>query len=76
MKIDVQRSGATMTLEFKFHEQIPMQDLLCDLERTIIGTFLTYHNGNKSHTAESLKLNRTTLVEKAKKYGFPINRKL
>jgi DNA-binding NtrC family response regulator len=73
LKIETKKDGAVMFVEFELKHGIPMQDLLCDLERLIVGTFLAYHNGNKSHTAKSLRLNRTTLLEKARKYGYPMN---
>jgi len=71
MQIKSERGNCAMILDFDFKDPIPLQDLLCDFERMIIGTFIMYHKGNKSHTAASLSLNRTTLVMKAAKYGFP-----
>jgi DNA-binding protein Fis len=74
MKVDVEREGVKMSCEFNPENDIPLQDLLCDLERKMLGTVIDHHGGNKSHAAITLKLNRTTLVEKAKKYGFPIKK--
>lgn len=64
-----------MNLTYDDNHTVPLQDLLCDLERTVIATMITANDGVKGYAADQLRLNRTTLVEKAKKYGFPIKKK-
>jgi DNA-binding NtrC family response regulator len=49
--------------------------MLCDLERAVISDMLDSHDGVKAHAADHLCLNRTTLVMKARKYGFPLKGK-
>ncbi len=72
MLVEIRRSGCKMSLECQDGQKIPLQDLLCDLECAIIGKVLGLSGGIKAHTADKLMLNRTTLVEKSKKYGFPL----
>ncbi len=74
VQIKVSKSNCSMILEYDGITPIPMQDLLCALEKETIGTLLTRHKGVKIRVAETLMLNRTTLVEKAKKYGFPLKK--
>lgn len=61
----------SITLEVGEEKGLPLWSALVNLEREIIGKTLEKFNGNKAKTADFLQLNRTTLVEKAKKYGFP-----
>lgn len=70
--VTVEREHAKITLEVSQDAPIQFHDLLCDLERAVIADFLARKNGIKSRVAAALRLNRTTLVEKARKYGFPI----
>jgi DNA-binding NtrC family response regulator len=74
MKIEVRRGSAKMSLECDDGVKIPFQDLQSDLERTTIGELLGRLDGIKARVAKTLMLNRTTLVEKAKKYGFPLKK--
>lgn len=70
MEIEQKGEGYTLTLKSE-GESLPLWQMLVNFEREIIGSVLTMFNGNKAKTADYLQLNRTTLVEKAKKYGFP-----
>jgi DNA-binding NtrC family response regulator len=75
MKITVEREGASMTLECDDSAvSFPLQDLLCDMERSIIDHLLGKFSGVKVRVSEFLELNRTTLVEKCRKYGFPLKK--
>ena len=64
-----------MSLECNEAEKIPLQDLLCDLEKSVLSQIIEKNHGIKARAADQLMLNRTTLVEKAKKYGFPMVKK-
>lgn len=64
-----------MSLEHNGSDPIPLQEMLCDLERAVISDMLDSHDGVKAHAADHLCLNRTTLVMKARKYGFPLKGK-
>lgn len=70
MIIEQNGEGFKIKLETE-GESIPLWLMLVNLECEIIGQTLSMFNGNKAKTADFLQLNRTTLVEKAKKYGFP-----
>ena len=72
MNVIVKRGTATMILTNEPGGFISLQDLLCDLEKEVIGKMLEECGGIKARAADRLRLNRTTLVEKARKYGFPI----
>ena len=70
--ITVVCGAAKVTLEWNnnFH----LQKTLGYFEQQVIGYLLKKHGGIKSHVACELIMNRTTLVEKCKRYGFPIKK--
>jgi len=70
MVVEQKGEGYKLNLETD-GPSIPLWLMLVNLEREVIGQTLEMFNGNKAKTADFLQLNRTTLVEKAKKYGFP-----
>ncbi len=72
MKIEVELDGNTMSMNFDPHHPVRLQDLLCKLEREILVQVIMMRGGVKARAAEALSLNRTTLVEKAKKYEIEI----
>lgn len=45
------------------------------LERSMIDAAMLAHGGNKAHAAKYLGINRTTLVEKMRKYGYRLNKR-
>lgn len=73
--INVVGEGFSINLNYNEENGLPLWAMLVDLERAIIGKTLESYDGNKAKTADHLHLNRTTLVEKAKKYGFPTKTK-
>jgi sigma-54 specific flagellar transcriptional regulator A len=74
MNISVTKKSCHLTLETVEDKPIPLSDLLCDLERATIAEALVKTGGVKARAADMLMLKRTTLVEKAKKYGFPLKK--
>jgi DNA-binding NtrC family response regulator len=52
------------------YEKISLKNALVEPERKIIRAALEANNWNRQLTAESLKVNRTTLYKKMKKYGL------
>jgi DNA-binding NtrC family response regulator len=74
MKLTVEREGARMTLECDDDIPFPLQDLLCDMEYAILESLLKKFKNVKVRVSEYLKLNRTTVVEKCRKYGFPLKK--
>ena len=58
-----------------YHEQLEYQTALADevemLERERIGRALAKAEGNQTHAAKLLKMGRTNLIAKMKKYNFP-----
>ena len=55
---------------FETNNSVDLRLLLRDIEIVFIETALTRNNGNTSEAAKDLKLLRTTLIEKVKKYGL------
>ena len=55
---------------FETNNSVDLRLLLRDIENVFIETALTRNNGNTSEAAKDLKLLRTTLIEKVKKYGL------
>jgi sigma-54 specific flagellar transcriptional regulator A len=55
-----------------FHKQnaVDLRRLLRDIEIVLIEAAMDRNNGNTSEAAKDLKLLRTTLIEKVKKYGL------
>lgn len=51
---------------------IDLPGFLASLEKSLIEQALTRSNGIKAQAALLLKINRTTLVEKMRKYGMPL----
>lgn len=62
---------ARMESEIKF--PVNLKDKLATIEKEHIDEALAMSNGNKSHAAQLLQMNRTTLVEKMRKYGYKLN---
>jgi sigma-54 specific flagellar transcriptional regulator A len=55
---------------FEKQNAIDLRRLLRDIEIVLIEAALNRNNGNTSEAAKDLKLLRTTLIEKVKKYGL------
>ena len=55
---------------FSFHNSIDLRRLLRDIEIVLIRAAMNRNDNNTSEAAKDLKLLRTTLIEKAKKYGI------
>ena len=71
MTLQIQGEGFSVQLDYDEEQGLPLWHMLVTFERAIIAHVLEKFSGNKARTADHLQLNRTTLVEKAKKYGFP-----
>ena len=55
---------------FETHNSVDLRRLLRDIEIVLIKAALQRNNDNSSEAAKDLKLQRTTLIEKVKKYGL------
>ena len=55
---------------FETNNSVDLRSLLRDIEIVFIEAALNRNNGNTSEAAKDLKLLRTTLIEKVKKYGL------
>jgi sigma-54 specific flagellar transcriptional regulator A len=55
---------------FQKQNAIDLRRLLQDIEIVLIEAAIDRNNGNTSEAAKDLKLLRTTLIEKVKKYGL------
>ena len=55
---------------FETNNSVDLRALLRDIEIVFIETALDRNNGNTSEAAKDLKLLRTTLIEKVKKYSL------
>jgi sigma-54 specific flagellar transcriptional regulator A len=55
---------------FQKQNAIDLRRLLRDIEIVLIEAAIDRNNGNTSEAAKDLKLLRTTLIEKVKKYGL------
>ena len=55
---------------FETHNSVDIRTLLRDIEIVLISAAMDRNNGNTSEAAQDLKLLRTTLIEKIKKYGI------
>ena len=55
---------------FETNNSVDLRSLLRDIEIVFIESALNRNNGNTSEAAKDLKLLRTTLIEKVKKYGL------
>jgi len=55
---------------FDRNNSVDLRSLLRDIEIVFIETAMDRNNGNTSEAAKDLKLQRTTLIEKIKKYGL------
>jgi sigma-54 specific flagellar transcriptional regulator A len=69
MQVRIEKDGNSMQLDVNSEKPIRLQDMLCALEKAILVKVLHMKCGVKARAAEALSLNRTTLVEKLKKYG-------
>ena len=72
MVIHVVVEGCTLELKSNERKVIPIYELFRELEKQLVGVALELSDNNKSRAAQMLMLNRTTLVEKCRKYGFPL----
>lgn len=52
--------------------QCPLAQMIADIEKDLITRALADTGGNKSRAAIWLGLNRTTLIEKMRKYQMPL----
>ena len=55
---------------FETQNSVDLRVLLRDIEIVLINAALDRNNGNTSDAAKDLRLQRTTLIEKIKKYGM------
>ena len=55
---------------FKRNNSVDLRTLLRDIEIVFIEAAMARNNGNTSDAARDLRLQRTTLIEKVKKYGI------
>tara|TARA_B100000900_G_scaffold375236_1_gene357076 strand:- start:310 stop:678 length:369 start_codon:yes stop_codon:yes gene_type:complete len=55
---------------FDKNNSVDLRSLLRDIEIVFIEAAMNRNNGNTSEAAKDLKLMRTTLIEKIKKYGI------
>ena len=55
---------------FDRNNSVDLRSLLRDIEIVLIEAALDRNNGNTSEASQDLKLLRTTLIEKIKKYGL------
>ena len=72
MVIHVVVDGCTLELKSNERKVIPIYELFRELEKNLVKAALELNANNKSKSAQLLCLNRTTLVEKCRKYGFPL----
>jgi len=56
---------------FEFLDRIDLRRHLSDVENVLIEGALKKNNGSVTKASESLKINRTTLIEKMKKFSIP-----
>ena len=56
---------------FEVVDQIDLRRHLSDVEFILIEGALKKSNGSVTEASKSLKINRTTLIEKMKKYSIP-----
>lgn len=68
--MEIQGKGFKVTVEYDETQPLPLWQMLVDIERTILEYTLRRVGNVKARAAEHLMLNRTTLVEKLRKYGF------
>jgi DNA-binding NtrC family response regulator len=71
--VSIEHKGAKLTLEYS-KIPFPLSDALGVFERSLISHFLDQNNGIKARVARDLMLNRTTLVEKCRKFGFRLKK--
>jgi len=55
---------------FETNNSVDLRTLLRDIEIVLIEAAMNRNNNNTSEAAKDLKLLRTTLIEKVKKYGL------
>ena len=55
---------------FEFHNSVDLRRLLQDIEIVLIESAMSRNAGNTSEASKDLKLQRTTLIEKIKKFGL------
>jgi DNA-binding NtrC family response regulator len=55
---------------FDTNNSVDLRSLLRDIEIVFIEAAMNRNNGNTSEAAKDLKLLRTTLIEKVRKYGL------
>ncbi|SIN96483.1 sigma-54 specific transcriptional regulator, flagellar regulatory protein A [Sulfurivirga caldicuralii] len=72
-KADTQEGGPRLFTEpenLDLNAGLDLKSYLVEMEKTLIQKALATTQGNVSQAAKLLKMNRTTLVEKIKKYGL------
>jgi DNA-binding NtrC family response regulator len=69
--MEINTSDEIIADEITISVQFPMKlsDVLEQFQATILEKAFERHNGNRTHMANSLGLNRTTLISKAKRHG-------
>ena len=55
---------------FEFNNSVDLRRLLQDIEIVLIESAMSRNSGNTSEASKDLKLQRTTLIEKIKKFGL------
>jgi sigma-54 specific flagellar transcriptional regulator A len=55
---------------FEFNNSVDLRRLLQDIEIVLIESAMSRNAGNTSEASKDLKLQRTTLIEKIKKFGL------
>ena len=67
----LERLTMTFNLPITILEKIDLRRHLSEVEFILIESSLKKNNGSVTDAAKSLKINRTTLIEKMKKYSIP-----
>lgn len=74
MEITAVLGNAKLTLTVMGPGPISYDALLEEFEKAVLDRTLGVYGGVKARAADFLRLNRTTLVEKARKHGFPLKK--
>ncbi len=74
MEKTIQIGNASLTIKTQNKDdQISMKELFVRLEKEIIQHYLNKNSNNKNVTSKELCLERTTLVEKCRRFGLFMN---
>lgn len=72
MEIKVSKGKSTLVLHTEDDSPVPYTDLVLSLEKATISALLLRFQGIKARVATYLSMNRTTLIEKSRRHGFPL----